>query len=90
MSLQILGTLPGFRRHGYATKLVRWGMDRAASDKVVLTLNASPEGHGLYSGLGFQVQGTQKIQAAGEKLALYLKAMVYIPEEGKRKHLELL
>jgi len=82
IALQILGTLPEFRRHGFATSLVRWGMERAASDNVVFTLSASPQGSRLYTQLGFRDLGTQIMQAPGEEEFLVINAMVYEPKPG--------
>ena len=90
MNLQILATLPEFRRHGYATTLVRWGMQKAKDDKVALTLNASPQGSKLYKSLDFRALGTQRSQVSGEEDYIENTAMVYDEGYQARKHLELL
>ncbi|KAL6713796.1 hypothetical protein ACLMJK_008288 [Lecanora helva] len=76
MNLQILATLPAFRHRGYATHLVRWGMNKARDDEVFLTLNASPQGSTLYRSLGFHVLGSQRSQVPGEEEFIEDTAMV--------------
>ncbi|XXG96077.1 hypothetical protein Hte_002354 [Hypoxylon texense] len=89
LSLQILATLPEFRRHGYGTALVRWGMERAARDNVVLTLSASPQGSRLYTELGFRHLGNQVMQAPDEEEFLVISAMVYEPVAGAQEAREV-
>lgn len=89
-NLQILATFPNFRRRGCATTLARWGMDQAAKDKVILTLNASPQGLALYESLGFRTLGCQKSQVPGESEFIVDTAMVYEPDIGERRHMESL
>jgi ribosomal protein S18 acetylase RimI-like enzyme len=80
MRLQILGTLPEFRRHGFASRLIRWGMDKAARDDVVLTVKSGSRGYNLYRSLGFRDLGAQIVQVPDEEEFRVNNAMVYEPE----------
>ncbi|KAM0418879.1 hypothetical protein ACHAPT_012144 [Fusarium lateritium] len=80
IKLQILGTLPEYRRRGFATHLCKWGMERAARDGLAMTLSASPQGYPLYAGLGFRKLGQQTIHAPGEEESLVVDCMAFEPE----------
>lgn len=81
--LQILATLPAYRRQGFGSALCRSGMSRARDDDVVVTLYASPMGFPLYSAIGFQHLGDITVRVPGEEESITLNAMVYTPE-GKQ------
>ncbi|KAL2692459.1 hypothetical protein Neosp_002868 [[Neocosmospora] mangrovei] len=81
IKLQVLGTLPEYRRQGFASQLCRWGMERAARDRVAMTLSASPQGYPLYAGLGFRKLGQQVINAPGEEESLVVDCMAFEPEQ---------
>jgi len=51
--LMNLVTAPSFRRKGAASQLVRWGLERADREGVIVVLDSSPHGLPLYKTLGF-------------------------------------
>jgi hypothetical protein len=56
-------------------------MERAAREKLAMTLNASPQGCQLYASLGFIKLGQQVIHAPGEEESLVVECMVFEPEQ---------
>jgi hypothetical protein len=79
MHLQMLGTHPDYRRLGAAAKLVRWGMERAWKDQVVITLLAGGAGYPLYKSLGFEDLGAEDARVPGEEESVSFNVMVYRP-----------
>ncbi|UPK96923.1 hypothetical protein LCI18_007858 [Fusarium solani-melongenae] len=79
IKLQILGALSKYRRRGFATHLCKWGMERAARDKLVMTVSASPQGYHLYASLGFRKLGQKVVHAPGEEESLLAECMVFEP-----------
>jgi len=77
LHLRILATHPDFQRRGAGSTLCRWGMQRATSARVPVTLFSSPMGQQLYSFLGFDYIGTVIVQVKGEDEKLSIGAMIY-------------
>lgn len=77
LNLMVLATRPDYQRRGAGSALVQWGMKKAKEEGLTVTLFSSPQGHGLYSKLGFVEVGTAHVQAEGEELALTLPMMVH-------------
>jgi ribosomal protein S18 acetylase RimI-like enzyme len=90
MFLQILGTLPEYRRRGYGGTLVKWGIERATVDNVPLSLDAGPQGVALYKSLGFCELGKQIMQAPDEEEFLTSIAMLWEHPTVDRKRLQSL
>lgn len=82
-----LGTHPDYMRRGFGSALVKWGIQLAKEDQLVVSLMASPMGALLYTHLGFQTLGQIVVQAPEETEKLVFKAKVLIfGEEGPAKH----
>lgn len=64
--LWLLVTHPNFRRRGAGTMLCNWGLVEATKKGWILTVLASPMGKILYEHLGYNLVGTEKVQADGE------------------------
>jgi hypothetical protein len=79
MHLQMLGTHPEYRRLGAAAKLVRWGVERAWKDQVVITLLAGGAGYALYKSMGFEDLGAEVARVPGEEESVSFNVMVYRP-----------
>jgi hypothetical protein len=79
LHLQLLGTHTQYRRLGAATKLVKWGMDKAFKDQVVLTLLGGGAGYALYKGLGFEDIAAEEARVEGEDECVAFVAMAYRP-----------
>ncbi|KAF1812936.1 hypothetical protein P152DRAFT_367512, partial [Eremomyces bilateralis CBS 781.70] len=47
---------PAFKGRGIASKLVKWGTDRADGDGLPAYLESTPAAVGVYERLGFKVQ----------------------------------
>lgn len=75
--LQALGTHPLMTRRGLARRLCRWGMDQAAKDGVVATLQAAPLARGVYPWLGFVELGEVKVQVEGDEQCTFLYPMFW-------------
>jgi GNAT superfamily N-acetyltransferase len=82
MELQILGTHPNHRRHGYATALLKWGQKVAAEDEVVIVLSAGKMGVPLYKSLGFEVLCSYTVQVLGEEEKYVTTRMVFDTQKG--------
>jgi hypothetical protein len=52
-------------------------MNRARTEKITLTVIASPMGFEVYTSLGFTYRGNQTVQVPGEEEKLVLYAMDY-------------
>lgn len=79
IKLQILDTLPEYRRQGFASQLCRWGMERASRDKLAMTVSASQQEYHLYASLGFRKLGQKVVHAPGEEESLVGECMVFEP-----------
>ena len=76
--LQILATLPEFRRRGHATSICKWAMTLAHEESLSdISVMASPMGYELYKWLGFDRVDNFTIQVPGEEEKLTLVAMMY-------------
>ena len=53
----MLATRPEYRGQGIASRLLRWGMERAAEEKVPVFLSSSPAGKSVYERAGFEEKG---------------------------------
>ncbi|KAJ5183801.1 hypothetical protein N7492_001417 [Penicillium capsulatum] len=56
--LEILGVHPNYQRRGLASRLLKWGLERADQDGVEVYLSSSPEGKPMYEKYGFQSQNS--------------------------------
>lgn len=74
--LGMLACHPDYRRRGAGSQLVAWGMTKARTEKLTLTLFASPMGARVYKRLGFRDVGAFRTQVPGEDEYLDSKAMV--------------
>ncbi|ORY67026.1 uncharacterized protein BCR38DRAFT_364158 [Pseudomassariella vexata] len=79
--LWLLCTHPSFRRRGAATRLCRWGVERASLQSLYTTVLASPMGKKLYEELGFFLDGSFKIKVDSEPESLEIWAL-------RRPHVE--
>ncbi|PQE20516.1 Acyl- N-acyltransferase protein [Rutstroemia sp. NJR-2017a BBW] len=79
--LRILGTHPDYRRRGFGSRLLKWGVDRATRDEVVICLMSTKSGYPLYIACGFKELESIRIQAEGEEVFVVMRRMVYIPEK---------
>ncbi|PKY07114.1 acyl-CoA N-acyltransferase [Aspergillus campestris IBT 28561] len=52
--LKMLATRPEYRGQGIASRLLRWGMERAEEEKVPVFLSSSPAGKSVYERAGFE------------------------------------
>ncbi|KAF7917508.1 uncharacterized protein EAE97_012036 [Botrytis byssoidea] len=77
--LHLLGTPPDFRRRGYATQLLKWGIERSIRDNAPLVLAASAMGEPTYLAAGFEELGRVPIVAEGDYEKRELVKMVYMP-----------
>lgn len=81
--LNALGTHPSMTRRGLARRLCRWGMDEAARDGVVVTLQSAPLARRVYPYFGFVELGEVKAQVEGEEECTFLYPMVWDPKGAK-------
>ncbi|KAK6338448.1 hypothetical protein TWF730_002508 [Orbilia blumenaviensis] len=77
--LMTLVTHPDHFRRGAGTTLMRWGLEKAKQEKLVITLFASQMGYGLYKKLGFGVVGEVTVQIEGEEEKLNIPGMTIMP-----------
>ncbi|KAK7420139.1 hypothetical protein QQZ08_010553 [Neonectria magnoliae] len=75
LSLRQMATLPGYRRRGAASTLLKWGMDRARKEGIALSMFAGNMGKLLYIKFGFKELGRVKIQVPGNDEVIYEIAM---------------
>lgn len=59
--LSLLGTLPKFERQGLASRLIRWGLERADEMGVPAYVDSSPTGLKLYEKMGFRACGEMMV-----------------------------
>jgi predicted acetyltransferase len=55
-----LATAKEHRRKGYATALLKWGLEQADKDGMVVGVDASEEGFAFYRRFGFEALGEQR------------------------------
>ncbi|TGO61356.1 hypothetical protein BOTNAR_0130g00090 [Botryotinia narcissicola] len=79
--LNLLGTHPDFRRRGYATQLLKWGIERSIRDNAPLVLAASAMGEPTYLASGFEELGRVPIVAEGDYEKQEFVKMVYRPRK---------
>ncbi|KAF7882224.1 hypothetical protein EAF00_011740 [Botryotinia globosa] len=79
--LHFLGTHPDFRRRGYATQLLKWGIERSIRDNAPLVLAATVMGEPTYLASGFEELGRVPIVAEGDYEKQELVKMVYRPRK---------
>ncbi|KAF7182945.1 hypothetical protein CNMCM7691_002689 [Aspergillus felis] len=53
--LEMLGTSPAYHGRGLASRLLRWGLERADEEGLETYLSASPSGRPLYEKYGFRL-----------------------------------
>ncbi|KAI5847616.1 hypothetical protein BZA05DRAFT_420660 [Tricharina praecox] len=74
--LDLLCTLPAFRRRGAGTALTRWGIDEARREGAAVGVESSPMGLGLYEGLGFRLLEKMVVNVQGEDEELVVRVMM--------------
>ncbi|KAF3917139.1 hypothetical protein ABW20_dc0108514 [Dactylellina cionopaga] len=79
MSLRQMATLPAYWKNGAATKLCKWGLEKAESLNLAMPLFASPLGQSLYQKFGFKELGTWYLQIDGDDAKMEIVAMVWEP-----------
>ncbi|EEH17758.2 hypothetical protein PABG_00321 [Paracoccidioides brasiliensis Pb03] len=62
--LEILATSPAFERQGHASRLLKWGIEKAEADGARILLEATPAGLPLYQRLGWNVVDEMRIKLA--------------------------
>lgn len=78
--LWVLCTLPAFRGRGAATRLCKWGLERASKEGMVSTvLSTDPHGKRLYEKIGWQLQGSFAIRVGDEPECNVIYPMTYDP-----------
>lgn len=89
MHLQILATHSDYLRHGFATRLVKWGMSLAEHETLKLNLFASSMDFPLYTHLGFKDCGKVLVQLQDEEEKVIMQVMEYNPQDNEEKTAEL-
>ncbi|KAF7866695.1 hypothetical protein EAF04_005537 [Stromatinia cepivora] len=79
--LNLICTHPDFRRRGYATQLLKWGIERAERDNAPLVLIASPMGEPTYLASGFEELGRVDIVVEGDYEKQEIVKMLYRPRK---------
>ena len=79
--LDLLCTLPQYRRLGAGTALTRWGIDAAASEGAIVAVESSPMGLSPNRRLRFNLIGTRVVQVDGEEEELLVRIMDFVPEQ---------
>ncbi|KAF7947401.1 hypothetical protein EAE96_008489 [Botrytis aclada] len=79
--LNLIGTHPDFRRRGYATQLLKWGIERSIRDNAPLVLSASAMGEPTYLACGFEELGRVPIVAEVDYEKQEFVKMVYRPRK---------
>ncbi|PGH30188.1 hypothetical protein GX50_07053 [[Emmonsia] crescens] len=62
--LELIATRPGFERQGHASRLLKWGIEKAEADNARIFLESTPAGLKLYERLGWRVVDTLRIKLA--------------------------
>jgi GNAT superfamily N-acetyltransferase len=83
LSLRQMATLPDYWRHGAASKLLTWGMDRASTEGVAVPMFAGNMGKKLYEKFGFKELGVARVQVEGEEEVLLMSAMAWDPHDNE-------
>ncbi|CAD6441290.1 717eb6c2-dfc4-491c-b668-d4eec3a2a847 [Sclerotinia trifoliorum] len=81
MYLSLICTHPDFRRRGYATQLLKWGIERAERDNAPLVLVASPMGEPTYLATGFEELGRVDVVVEGDYEKQEIVKMIYRPRK---------
>ncbi|KAJ8058017.1 hypothetical protein OCU04_013189 [Sclerotinia nivalis] len=79
--LNLIGTHPDFRRRGYATQLLKWGIERAERDNAPLVLIASPMGEPTYLASGFKELERVDVVVEGDYENQEIVKMLYRPRK---------
>ncbi len=74
--LGMLACHPDYQGRGAGRALVGWGLGKAKTEGLAVTLFASPMGARIYKRLGFQDVGSFRTQVAGEEEYIDTPAMV--------------
>ena len=80
--LSALCVEPAYQGCGIGTTLLQWGIDKARSENVGITLFASPTGRNLYAKMGFKDAVWSKAQVAGEEEFVEFPGMYWVANEG--------
>ncbi|OJD16943.1 hypothetical protein AJ78_02925 [Emergomyces pasteurianus Ep9510] len=62
--LELIATSPAFERQGHASRLLKWGIEKADKEKARIFLEATPAGLPLYERLGWRVVDTMHVKLA--------------------------
>ncbi|OAX78674.1 hypothetical protein ACJ72_07018, partial [Emergomyces africanus] len=60
--LELIATSPAFERQGHASRLLKWGIEKAERDRARIFLEATPAGLPLYERLGWRVVDTMHVK----------------------------
>jgi GNAT superfamily N-acetyltransferase len=78
--LNLLCTLPRYRRRGAGTALTRWGINAARDEGAIVAVESSPMGEPLYHSLGFKLMAKRTVKVDDEEEELLVRIMVCVPE----------
>ena len=73
--LRTMVVLPEYQRRGIASKLLKWGTEKADQEKIVGYLNARPSGKGIYERAGWQIMRISDIELPGYHIAPNMSMM---------------
>jgi len=76
--LEILATLPDHQGQGAASRLLRWGLDRADEEDVECYIEAAPDAEAIYARFGWEKVETFTV--IGHPTTLMIR-----PPKSKRK-----
>ncbi|KLJ09486.1 hypothetical protein EMPG_15102 [Blastomyces silverae] len=62
--LELIATSPAFERQGHASRLLKWGIEKADAENARVFLEATPAGLPLYERLGWRTVDTIRIKLA--------------------------
>ncbi|EEQ89437.1 uncharacterized protein BDCG_04557 [Blastomyces dermatitidis ER-3] len=62
--LELIATSPAFERQGHASRLLKWGIEKADAENARIFLEATPAGMPLYERLGWRTVDTIRIKLA--------------------------
>ncbi|PGH09798.1 hypothetical protein GX51_00485 [Blastomyces parvus] len=62
--LELIATSPGFERQGYASRLLKWGIEKADAENARIFLEATPAGLPLYERLGWRTVDVIRVKLA--------------------------
>ncbi|MCJ1404944.1 hypothetical protein MMC11_008170 [Xylographa trunciseda] len=83
--LGMLACHPDYQKRGAGRMLCQWGLDKAKTEGLTITLYASPMGARLYRSLGFQNVGSFRTQVEGEEEFLDTPGMVLVGPAGQEE-----